>query len=446
LNKGFFAALLALPSLSIAAEPANRPVTFAKDVAPILQSRCEECHRKGTAAPMSLATFEETRPWAKSIKERVIRREMPPWHMDKTVGIQHFQNDRSLTDAQIETIVRWVDSGAPLGDPKDVPPAKTGATEETWQTAKLYGAPDFVVKTTDYTMPAHGQDVWWKPVTTLPLTEPRWVRAVEVRPGTLAGRRITHHARADLEQDDPEGRDAGDAGIRPAGILMEWAIGKQNDVYREGSGKLLVPGARIRWEMHLHAVGEEIRDHVELAVWLYPRGQEPKYKTVLAFLPGTPRVGGSQNIDIPPNSIAQTSGITVLRQAARLENYQPHMHLRGKAMLMEAILPDGTTETLSYVNNFNFNWMNNYIYADDAAPVLPKGTMLRVTAWYDNTKANPNNPDPNQWVGFGDRTVDEMSHAWLNISYISDDEYKEWAAKKKSSQSAYVRPGVNGGR
>ena len=211
---------------------------------------------------------------------------------------------------------------------------------------------------------------------------------------------------------------------------MEWAIGKQNDVFPSDTGKLLVPGAQIRWEMHLHAVGDEIRDNVELAVWLYPKGQEPKYKTALTFLSGTPRVNGSQLIDIPPNSTAQTSGITVLKQPARLDNYQPHMHLRGKAMLMEAILPSGTTQTLSYVNNFNFNWMNNYIYAPDEAPILPAGTMIRITAWYDNTSANRNNPDPDQWVGFGDRTVDEMSHAWVNVTYLPEKDYQELLAKK----------------
>ena len=110
--------------------------------------------------------------------------------------------------------------------------------------------------------------------------------------------------------------------------------------------------------------------------------------------------------------------------AGRVENFQPHMHLRGKAMSMEAILPNGTTRMLSYVNNFDFNWMNNYVYADDEAPLLPKGTILKITSWYDNTTANKNNPDPNQWVGFGDRTVDEMGHAWVNITYMSDDEFK----------------------
>jgi len=141
-----------------------------------------------------------------------------------------------------------------------------------------------------------------------------------------------------------------------------------------------------------------------------------------------------QTLDIPPNTITETQGFHVLPEPARIENFQPHMHLRGKAMAMEAILPDGATRMLSYVNDFNFNWMNNYIYADDSAPVFPKGTMIRVTAWHDNTAANPNNPDPNQWVGWGDRTIDEMAHAWVNVTYITEEDYKQWVAKQKSNQ------------
>ena len=411
-----------------AAEP-----TFSKDVARIFQAKCDECHHAGTAAPMSLESYAEARPWAKSIRERVMTRSMPPWNIDKTVGIQRFQNDRSLSDQQMETIRQWVDAGAPEGDPKDLPKPVQWPSSQEWVTAKLLGQPDFVVGSPAYTMPAHGQDVWWKPVTVLPITEPRWVRAVEIRPSTPAGRRIVHHAIAYLEQDEPANTSA--AGGGPSRILMEWAVGKQNDVYPADSGKLLVPGARVRWEMHLHAVGEAIRDHVELAVWLYPKGQEPKYKTELAVLLATPRSGGSQLIDIPPNSTAVTSGTTVLRQPVKLQNFQPHMHLRGKAMLMEAILPDGTKQTLSYVNNFNFNWMNNYIYAPDAEPVLPAGTKLKITAWYDNTANNRNNPDSNQWVGFGDRTVDEMGHAWVNMTYISQEDYDRWAAQHKLTAS-----------
>src|SRR5579872_4786440 len=422
---------LAVP-LAAVAFAAEAP-TFTKDIAPIFQDKCEACHRKDSMAPMSLVTYNEVRPWAKSIKERVATHQMPPWHLDKTVGIQQFQNDRSLSDEQIAKVVRWVDAGAPMGNPKDMPAAKQWPDENEWQLAKTYGQPDFVVQSDPYTMPAVSQDQWWKPTTALPITEPRWVRAVEMRPGTLAGRRITHHAIAYLLQQEPKSEAAQNdpfAALAGGGILMEWAVGKQYDVYRPNTGKLLMPGAKVWWDIHYHAVGDPVRDHVELAVYLYPKGETPKYRTYLTMFNAASSKGGSP-LDIQPNTVAETENFIPLKRAARLENFQPHMHLRGKAMLIEAILPDGSTETISYVNNFNFNWMNNYIYAEDAAPVFPKGTVIHVKAWHDNTTAKASNPDPNQWVGWGDRTVDEMAHAWVNVTYISDDDYKEWAAKHK---------------
>ena len=435
------AGLLALSGVSMAAEPGAKvtggsatQVTFAKDIAPIFQAKCEECHHKGTAAPMSLVTYEEVRPWARSIKERVVRRNMPPWHIDKNVGIQSFQNDRSLTDEQIQTIARWVDAGAPMGNPKDMPPPKQWPDGNDWQLAKQFGQPEFVIRSVPYTMPAHGQDVWWKPLNSVPVDEERWVRAVEIRPGTLAGRKITHHAVASLRTEEDANTTGDDGMPNPGGILMEWAIGKNYDIYRENSGKQLKPGDQIVWDIHLHAVGEEIRDNVELALYMYPKGQTPKYKTVLTNFGATPR--GSRGLDIRPNSISVTQAYHVLKAPARLENFQPHMHLRGKAMSMEAIYPDGHTEVLSYANNFNFNWMINYIYTDDAAPVLPKGTIIHITAWHDNTANNPNNPDPNQWVGQGDRTVDEMAHAWVNVTYISEEDYQAWAAKHRPKKPA----------
>ena len=428
---------LALPSGVIAAGLNPRPVTFSKDVAPILQEKCQDCHRKGSMAPMSLETYAETRPWAKAIRQRVITRTMPPWHIDKTVGIQKFQNDISLSDDQIATIVRWVDEGAPQGDPKDMPPSKQFPDYKGWMLAEQFGQPDLILKSDAYTMPAQGQDVWFRPLTDIPITEPRWVRAVEMRPGTPAGRRIMHHVLARLIQEEPGEKPPDDAttgGAVDPGLLMEWAINKSYDIYRPNTGKLLLPGSKIWWELHLHAVGESIRDHAELGVYFYPKGQEPKYRTRLMLFAATATEGAP--LDIRPNSLAESEGFHVLKQAARLENFQPHMHLRGKAMEMEAILPDGTHEVLSYVDHFSFNWMINYIYAEDAAPVLPKGTIIHVRAWYDNTAANPNNPDPNQWVGYGQRTVDEMGHAWVNVTYLSDEEYNEWAAKHKPKQRA----------
>jgi hypothetical protein len=427
-----FGALLTLSGPAIAADS---QVTFTKDVAPILQEKCQDCHRKNSMAPMSLITYEETRPWAKSIRQRVITHQMPPWHIDTTVGVQKFKNDMSLSDQQIDTLVRWVDAGAPLGNPKDMPPPKQWSDDNEWKAAKELGPPDFVIKSEPYTMAAHHQDVWWRPTSDIPVTEPRWVRAVEMKPGTPAGRRITHHAVTYLVQDDPASLPPGsDPELDRRAMLMEWAIGKSYDLYHPNTGKLLLPGSQIAWDVHIHAVGEEIRDHVELGIWLYPKGQEPKYRTYLTgfqALKGFQGGRDARNIDIPPNTISEVQNYTVLKQAAMLENFQPHMHLRGKAMAVEAILPDGTSQMVSYVGKFNFNWMTNYIYADDAAPMFPKGTMIHVTAWYDNTRANPNNPDPDQWVGFGDRTVDEMGHAWMNVTYVSDEDYNAWAAQHK---------------
>lgn len=414
-----------------AADVDGRAVTFTKDVAPIIQAKCESCHRPGEMAPMSLVTYEQVRPWAKAIRQRVATRQMPPWHIDPTVGVQSFQNDMSLSNAQISTVLKWVDAGAPQGDPKDMPAAKQWPDNKGWLLSEQFGQPDLVIKSDMYTMPAKGQDSWFKPTAEVPLAEPRWVRAVEIRPGTAGGRKITHHAIAHLVQDEPMSAIGGVT----QGLLMEWAVNKNYDVFRPNTGKLLLPGSRITWDIHYHAVGEQIRSNVELAVYLYPKGQEPKYRTFLTGFPGTPAAEGNHplvlgDIDLPPNSVAQTEGWQTLPAPARLENFQPHMHLRGKAMLLEAILPDGTKRTISYVDRFNFNWMTNYIYSDDAAPVFPKGTAIHVVAWHDNTAANKNNPDPNQWVGWGDRTVDEMAHAWVNVTYITEEDYKEYARKQ----------------
>jgi hypothetical protein len=141
---------------------------------------------------------------------------------------------------------------------------------------------------------------------------------------------------------------------------------------------------------------------------------------------------GSGGIDIPPNSVKTTEGFFLLRQNGRVESFQPHMHLRGKAMAMEAILPNGQTQVLSHVDNFNFNWHNSYVYADDAAPLLPKGTLLKIIAWHDNTATNKANPEPNTWVGYGDRTVDEMAHAWVNVTYMDDADYREELEARRS--------------
>jgi mono/diheme cytochrome c family protein len=436
-------AIVAVAGVALAAEP-TKTVTFTKDVAPIFQSKCEACHRPDGMAPMSLVSYEDARPWAKSIAARVGGRQMPPWHIDKTIGIQKFKNDRSLNDTQIDTILAWVNAGAPKGDPKDMPAAKVwGDTGDSWQMAAKYGQPDLIVKSPEYTMPAVAQDAWWRPTVPTGLTEQRWVRAIEIRPVGKNARKITHHALARLVQ--PEDMDpalfTNDPNVAGDGLFMEWAVGKNGDEMRPDSGRLMMPGSKITWEMHYHAVGEEVTGHTELAVWFYPKGQEPKHREVLAlfntFSGANP---GGRSLDIAPNQVTTTESFVTLKENARIENFQAHMHLRGKGMSMEAIYPDGKRELLSQITDFNFNWHNMYIYDDDVAPLLPKGTILHFLAWYDNTKNNKSNPDPDQWVGWGDRTVDEMGHAWLNITYYKDDEFKTELAKRKTATTTDSAP------
>jgi hypothetical protein len=253
------------------------------------------------------------------------------------------------------------------------------------------------------------------------------VRAIEIRPTTLKGRRITHHAIAYLEQNEP-GAPSGGFGLPMP--FMEWAVGKQGEMMRGDTGKLLLPGSKFHWDIHYSQAGEEITSQVEMGIYFYPKGQEPKYRTSLSLVPAA--LG---TMDIRPNTVSVAEGFFTLRDNARIESFQPHMHLRGKAMLVEALLPSGQKQTISLVSDFNFNWMTTYVYADDSAPLLPKGTILKVTAWHDNTAAKKSNPDPNQWVGWGDRTVDEMAHAWINIVYMKDDDFKMEQEKRRTMQS-----------
>ncbi len=410
---------------------ADATPTYTKDVAPIFREKCEACHRPGYIAPMSLQTYAESRPWARSIKNRVETRQMPPWHIDPSVGIQDFENDRSLTRAQIDTVVRWVDGGAPQGDPADLPPPARFADDDVWNFAERFdGPPDLIVRSTPYTMPALSQDRWWKPEVPTGLTESRWVRAIEIRPSTVDGRRITHHALARLQQEE-DNRDALSlASGAGAGLLMEWAVGKQGEIMRANSGKLMKADSSILFDIHYSSAGEEITDSVELGLYFYPKGQEPQHRQVLAAWMGIE--GGPGNLLIAPNSVTSTEQFHVMKQNGRVENFQPHMHLRGKGMQMTAILPDGTSRVLSRVSDFNFNWHNNYVYADDAAPLLPKGTVVAIKSWWDNTSANRSNPDPNQWVGWGDRTVDEMAHAWVNVTYMDDDDFAAVRAEREA--------------
>ena len=310
--------------------------------------------------------------------------------------------------------------------------------ESKWNFAEQFdGPPDLIIESTPYTVPAEAGNAWWKPLVPTGLTEERWARAIEARPATVAGRSVTHHAIVRLVQEEPDAllrqaNQTNDVGgvdrSRSSGTFMEWAVGKQGEIMRPGSGKLMMSDSEIQWDIHYAAAGEEVTDYVQLGVYLYPKDQVPEHRQVLHLM-------GTGQMDIPPNSFSMTEGFFPLQRAGRIESFQPHMHLRGTAMSLEAILPNGRRQLLSHVGDFNFNWHNSYVYSDDAAPLLPKGTLMKVTAWYDNTAANRSNPDPNVWVGSGSRTADEMGHAWVNVTYFEDEEYEAEVAKREAAQS-----------
>ena len=430
-------AVVAMPAADLLAQEAGQQVTYARDVAPILQQKCQVCHQPNSVAPMSLLTYDQVRAYAPLIRMKVEARIMPPYHINRTVGIQDFKNDRGLTNEQIETIVSWVDQGAVYGDAADEPAPMQFPDPNRWQLADEFGEPDLIVRSDPFSLAAVTQDQWFRPTVETGLTEDRWVRAIEMRPSYPDGRRIVHHALAFLFQQEPGGitglastASGVSAGINP--LFMEWAVGKVGEVFAADAGKLMMAGSQITFEVHLHAMGEEVTDQVvELGVYFYPEGYVPPNRTVLNMF----RVAGDE-LDIPPGQVSVTQNFITIRAPARLENFQPHMHMRGKAMSMEAIYPDGRRELLSSVDNFQWNWHNNYVYAEDAAPLLPTGTVLVLTAWHDNTESNPNNPDFRQWVGYGDRTVDEMAHAWVDVTYLEQDDFHRQVAARKARPAA----------
>jgi hypothetical protein len=290
-------------------------------------------------------------------------------------------------------------------------------------------------------MQAEAPDAWLVPVADTGLAEDRWVRAIETRP-SVRGRRIVHHADTFLIQED----DAASVSffgapreVPPGGMhFSEWAVNKNGEIYRENTGKLMKAGAKIRFDLHYHAVGEEITDQIEVAFYFYPKGVTPKYRVYMGAL-GPTTNGGERQIDIPPGQAVISHGYYPLRAPARIENFQPHMHMRGRAASIEAIYPDGRTELLSHVDRFDFSWHVNYVYADDVAPVLPKGAVIHVTALHDNTAANKNNPDPAQWVGFGARSTDEMFHHRVNITFLTDEDDEAIVADRKKAGDTAAR-------
>lgn len=373
-----FSMLCCIPAVHAADVPAKP--TFTRDVAPILYANCLECHRAGEMAPMSLRTYEEARPWAKAIKDKVSTRAMPPWFADPNHG--SFRNDPSLTDDQIATIARWVDSGAPRGNPSDMPAAPEFA--EGWR----LGEPDFVIDLPEVNVPASGGDYFPDINFTPDLPDDRWVQAIEFRPSALD---VTHHIVIFM----------GGGGRGMGGnfdVLGVWSVGTEPNVYPEGTGRRLSKGQRLMANMHYHPNGTAQTDRTRIGLHFGEGELRHEVRAALA---------GSFSLQVPPNDAnhEETASWYVDRDIEIISLF-PHMHLRGKDMRLTAAYPGGREDVLLNVPGYDFNWQ--LFYYPKEAIRLPAGSRVDILAHYDNSAGNPYNPDPNRSVYFGTSTDDEM--------------------------------------
>jgi mono/diheme cytochrome c family protein len=380
--------------------------TFAKDILPIFQKSCQACHRPGQMAPFSLLTYDDARPWVRSIRNKVETRYMPPWHLDRTVG--EYDPDPSLSDIEIATISKWVDNGAPRGDMQEAPAPIQWPAENSWQ---FNEQPDLIIKSPKIDVPAQSADMYPEPEVPSGMTEDRFIKWIQVLPGDT---KITHHVLVfSLAQATSPALPGGSATM-----LTEYARGNDGDVFQDGDAKLLARDATIRFQIHYHPNGEKavIGDQATVGIKFWPAGYKPKHViqtrniqniASLAIAPGDPN--------------SRSDAYFTLAEASRIVSFQPHMHYRGKRMTLEAIPPNGQPLLLTDVNRFVWTWQITYPYKNP--PTFPKGTVLHVTAYHDNSSANKENPDPSAFVGWGDRTVDEMNIGWVDYYTITDDEY-----------------------
>ena len=429
-------ACVALVPAGAAAQSSSRltevpeTVTFTKHVAPILQRSCENCHRPNGVAPMPLVTYEHVRPWARAIKTRTgigpRAGVMPPWYVEKNIGIQDYKDDPSLSEAEIATIAKWVDSGAPRGNPEDMPPARTYADASVW----TIGTPDLIVKMEEILVKGDAPD-WWGEIASAPtnLPEDRYVAALEIKEvndvptdgtgrATVGGRYVFHHM---IWFTDKGGGD---------GVSTPWPVhevGRNADVFPPEAGRLLRAGSNIVTDsVHLHSNGRDTKAHLQIGFKFHPKGYKPTVKSSQSRA-----LGNGVDISIRPmQAEQQLHAYTVLQEHTKITSFEPHLHAPGARMCLEAIW-GYTIQTLTCAG-YDHNWVRGYTYADHAAPLLPKGTILHIIGYMDNSPSNKNVPDPRNWQGSGNRSVANMFIDLGEGVALTDEQFKEEMAKRRT--------------
>lgn len=390
-------ALVAVSSGFAANTSGSSVPTFSKDVAPILYDRCVGCHRPGEAGTMPLRTYKEARPWAKSIKQAVATRTMPPWDADPAVN--HFSNDRHLTEAQVATIVKWADAGAPEGKLSDMP--KLPEFTQGW----VIGKPDLTFDTgKDFAIPAEGV-VPYKYFKVDPgFTEDTWVQAAEVRP---LQRAQVHHILVFVQEG---GKRVTRAGEQFSDMLIGYAPGVPTTTWDPDTAFLVKAGSTFLFQVHYTTNGKEALDRSVLGLKI--RKDTPKFRAY----------SGSAiqfRLAIPPNEPNyETKATYEFKEDVTLLDLTPHMHLRGKAFKYVITYPDGRSEELLNVPKYEFNWQLSYVLAEPRQ--VPAGSKIEATAWYDNSANNKYNPDPSKTVKWGDQTFEEMMIGFFNYKVPAD--------------------------
>ena len=424
-------AAMLVPVVPAAQQPAGAQseVTFTKDIAPILQRSCQQCHNPDGGAPMSLLTYEDVRPWARAMKARTSigphAGVMPPWFVEKNIGIQKYKGDISLSDAEIAKIAKWADSGALRGNPADLPTSKAAVfSNDGW----ALGEPDLIVKSPEVFVPAVAPDKWGS-IGLVPtgVTEDRWVKSVEVREvnniprnegsKTVGGRFVFHHMT--YQSVVPGNREA----------TTSWPIhevGRNADEFPDSAGRLLAANSSLDLSAgHIHANGHDTKAHLEFGFRFFPTGYKPMYKRSGVLL------GNGNDLDVKPNeSGQQIHAYATLTEHTKIIAFEPHLHAPGTRMCLEAIW-GMNVQQLTCVG-YDHNWVKQYIYDDDAAPLLPKGTILHLIGFLDTTPANKNPADPRNWAGGGRRSVSNM---FIDLGYsvqLTEDQFQAEMAHRRS--------------
>jgi len=397
---------------SVLAVPPSAP-TFHRDVQPILEKRCQECHRPGQVAPMPFLTYPQARPWAKAIREAVLLKKMPPWFAEPGYG--QFSNDRTLTRDEIDTLVRWADAGAPEGDAKQDPPLRHW--NENWNIP----GPDLVLEMpAPFPLPASGDVEYQYIVVPTGFGQDKWVEMAELRPGNRA---VVHHAVVYIREPGsawlqdakpgvpyvPPGRTPRERllnGSTTSDILLVYAPGNVPEKWPPGAAKLIKAGADLVFQMHYTPNGHALQDQTRLGLVFT--------KTVPDRRVITLQLGDDRFVIPPGHPDYRVAAWGTLPNDALLLSVFPHMHLRGKSFEYNLVEPGGRRRTILRVNPYNFYWQLSYRLAQPLE--LQAGTELECVAYFDNSRNNPNNPDPDDAVRFGPQSWEEMMIGFFDVA------------------------------